>query len=72
MPFENYVNYAGSKTFESRKPLYKQFENYVNYAGSKTFCYFRIEIDLFENYVNYAGSKTFITTGLSANGLRTM
>ena len=35
-PFENYVNYAGSKT-----PLYHfkikyQFENYVNYASSKT------------------------------------
>ena len=35
--FENYVNYAGSKTrcvFESTKT---QFENYVNYAGSKTY-----------------------------------
>ena len=34
--FENYVNYAGSKTNTSNKPNHWQFENYVNYAGSKT------------------------------------
>ena len=34
--FENYVNYAGSKTTScGRNPVYR-FENYVNYAGSKT------------------------------------
>ena len=34
--FENYVNYAGSKTlfFSEMHPIL--FENYVNYAGSKT------------------------------------
>ena len=34
--FENYVNYAGSKTRSSRTIKSKWFENYVNYAGSKT------------------------------------
>ena len=34
--FENYVNYAGSKTVTIRCYLLSQFENYVNYAGSKT------------------------------------
>ena len=34
--FENYVNYAGSKTYNTLKTCGKQFENYVNYAGSKT------------------------------------
>ena len=34
--FENYVNYAGSKTLKSLVLLLHQFENYVNYAGSKT------------------------------------
>ena len=34
--FENYVNYAGSKTMQSRELAYSEFENYVNYAGSKT------------------------------------
>ena len=35
--FENYVNYAGSKTKVMRPTIYHQFENYVNYAGSKTY-----------------------------------
>ena len=34
--FENYVNYAGSKTKILPLILNCQFENYVNYAGSKT------------------------------------
>ena len=34
--FENYVNYAGSKTVGDRSIDYYGFENYVNYAGSKT------------------------------------
>ena len=34
--FENYVNYAGSKTLEQRQSNEVPFENYVNYAGSKT------------------------------------
>ena len=34
--FENYVNYAGSKTFRPPSTHDSQFENYVNYAGSKT------------------------------------
>ena len=34
--FENYVNYAGSKTLYFLLFLYFLFENYVNYAGSKT------------------------------------
>ena len=35
-PFENYVNYAGSKTWETSSKSNHMFENYVNYAGSKT------------------------------------
>ena len=34
--FENYVNYAGSKTFSLACRINAWFENYVNYAGSKT------------------------------------
>ena len=34
--FENYVNYAGSKTVQELKTCMQLFENYVNYAGSKT------------------------------------
>ena len=34
--FENYVNYAGSKTYKVESIIKPQFENYVNYAGSKT------------------------------------
>ena len=34
--FENYVNYAGSKTLDSILMIFALFENYVNYAGSKT------------------------------------
>ena len=34
--FENYVNYAGSKTNHPAVALVVVFENYVNYAGSKT------------------------------------
>ena len=34
--FENYVNYAGSKTRFRQLGLNCLFENYVNYAGSKT------------------------------------
>ena len=34
--FENYVNYAGSKTILFLLEMVKSFENYVNYAGSKT------------------------------------
>ena len=34
--FENYVNYAGSKTISQQRKQRKLFENYVNYAGSKT------------------------------------
>ena len=34
--FENYVNYAGSKTENMNELLKIKFENYVNYAGSKT------------------------------------
>ena len=35
--FENYVNYAGSKTEISTTSDIVMFENYVNYAGSKTY-----------------------------------
>ena len=35
--FENYVNYAGSKTFHIFAIFIVVFENYVNYAGSKTY-----------------------------------
>ena len=34
--FENYVNYAGSKTVGTIATTITTFENYVNYAGSKT------------------------------------
>ena len=34
--FENYVNYAGSKTCYDYNINVSRFENYVNYAGSKT------------------------------------
>ena len=34
--FENYVNYAGSKTHLKNVHVSHTFENYVNYAGSKT------------------------------------
>ena len=34
--FENYVNYAGSKTTIKLVFGTLMFENYVNYAGSKT------------------------------------
>ena len=34
--FENYVNYAGSKTWIDQSIYMWMFENYVNYAGSKT------------------------------------
>ena len=34
--FENYVNYAGSKTGATFVRVNSPFENYVNYAGSKT------------------------------------
>ena len=34
--FENYVNYAGSKTNSKMSSIFITFENYVNYAGSKT------------------------------------
>ena len=70
--FENYVNYAGSKTnlvWTKPPPL---FENYVNYAGSKTYrCNTRLLV-LFENYVNYAGSKTDDDENDLYCGLRTM
>ena len=58
MPFENYVNYAGSKTNRNKFRNLILFENYVNYAGSKTVRTLMISSTLFENYVNYAGSKT--------------
>ena len=56
--FENYVNYAGSKTFGYVIHTSRRFENYVNYAGSKTSLIHPLSFLLFENYVNYAGSKT--------------
>ena len=37
MRFENYVNYAGSKTYMHVCFTHAWFENYVNYAGSKTY-----------------------------------
>ena len=36
LQFENYVNYAGSKTSWCDSKFAQWFENYVNYAGSKT------------------------------------
>ncbi len=70
--FENYVNYAGSKTIDFIKILTISFENYVNYAGSKTINLCQKKKLLFENYVNYAGSKTSWLSSLSFIGLRTM
>ena len=63
--FENYVNYAGSKTSETGANACAPFENYVNYAGSKTWFFIQNFIRLFENYVNYAGSKTIILLSLN-------
>ena len=42
--FENYVNYAGSKTDWYSRLEELQFENYVNYAGSKTVRSYLLEI----------------------------
>ena len=56
--FENYVNYAGSKTKLIQAQSRSKFENYVNYAGSKTYFIIPHKETPFENYVNYAGSKT--------------
>ena len=56
--FENYVNYAGSKTHNMMPITGPRFENYVNYAGSKTLMLVQVRQEQFENYVNYAGSKT--------------
>ena len=56
--FENYVNYAGSKTSNGNTIFNNLFENYVNYAGSKTWPVKLSGHSEFENYVNYAGSKT--------------
>ena len=58
--FENYVNYAGSKTHECNNDSAIRFENYVNYAGSKTDLSVLSGERVFENYVNYAGSKTVL------------
>ncbi|EFW23420.1 hypothetical protein HMPREF9430_02068, partial [Solobacterium moorei F0204] len=33
LKFENYVNYAGSKTNQISEAVQGRFENYVNYAG---------------------------------------
>ena len=41
--FENYVNYAGSKTERSKFIDNLEFENYVNYAGSKTYPRYRMQ-----------------------------
>ena len=57
--FENYVNYAGSKTQVIYRQPEHRFENYVNYAGSKTTFSPSLNFNVFENYVNYAGSKTY-------------
>ena len=70
--FENYVNYAGSKTLSTRPIDYTQFENYVNYAGSKTVGTIATTITTFENYVNYAGSKTHFLMTCMHTRLRTM
>ena len=51
--FENYVNYAGSKTNLACDILDIPFENYVNYAGSKTMVKAGATVMKFENYVNY-------------------
>ena len=72
MRFENYVNYAGSKTRRNGRCANHAFENYVNYAGSKTEKGEVIEAQAFENYVNYAGSKTVNECLVVFVGLRTM
>ena len=70
--FENYVNYAGSKTEQKVRQFIVKFENYVNYAGSKTNAYECENGAMFENYVNYAGSKTLLITLNTSCRLRTM
>ena len=70
--FENYVNYAGSKTPFFLIYSIALFENYVNYAGSKTRKRTTTAISTFENYVNYAGSKTGIIPQHGTLCLRTM
>ena len=70
--FENYVNYAGSKTSYLKRIPYCWFENYVNYAGSKTTLSVKKVNFKFENYVNYAGSKTEKELGGGIHRLRTM
>ena len=70
--FENYVNYAGSKTLQNKNHLIVQFENYVNYAGSKTQTSLFSYAKSFENYVNYAGSKTAKPSPTIKRSLRTM
>ena len=70
--FENYVNYAGSKTYFFYLIVIALFENYVNYAGSKTEYRLILNGTPFENYVNYAGSKTDTCGKRKLQGLRTM
>ena len=70
--FENYVNYAGSKTLTNSFTIPSWFENYVNYAGSKTSTTYNLLISMFENYVNYAGSKTIPYFFRKEFSLRTM
>ena len=43
--FENYVNYAGSKTDPMSPTVDHMFENYVNYAGSKTYIHSNLSLD---------------------------
>ena len=50
MKFENYVNYAGSKTVKRMMAILVMFENYVNYAGSKTVMLIVFIWSMFENY----------------------
>ena len=70
--FENYVNYAGSKTDCFTRFIENMFENYVNYAGSKTVPFVFPDVFVFENYVNYAGSKTLAPFSTLPISLRTM
>ena len=70
--FENYVNYAGSKTLKFLMIHSCMFENYVNYAGSKTKIKTPTNTVEFENYVNYAGSKTRLLHLCWIHSLRTM
>ena len=72
LQFENYVNYAGSKTSWCDSKFAQWFENYVNYAGSKTVISCNNSNNVFENYVNYAGSKTEKELGGGIHRLRTM